>query len=123
MVAGGIFWFILPGALPQHSLFLSEYKQPLKPTLHVCYVASVVSDSFDPMDCNSPGSTVYGILQARILGWIAISYSREPAYVMSPALADEFFTTSAIWEALEAHQNWFVSLLLVGDLSSLILCQ
>ena len=45
MVAGGIFWFILPGALPQHSLFLSEYKQPLKPTLHVCYVASVVSDS------------------------------------------------------------------------------
>ena len=48
MVAGGIFWFILPGALLQHSLFLSEYKQPLKPTLHVCYVASVVSDSLRP---------------------------------------------------------------------------
>ena len=31
---------------------------------------SVVSDSFDPMDC-SP-SSVHGILQARILDWIAM---------------------------------------------------
>ena len=37
----------------------------------------------------------------------------EPASVMSPALAGEFFTTSTTWEALEAHQNWFVFLLLV----------
>ena len=28
---------------------------------------SVVSDSFDPMDCSPPGSSVYGIFQARIL--------------------------------------------------------
>ena len=26
-----------------------------------------------PMDCNSPGSSVHGILQARILEWVAIS--------------------------------------------------
>ena len=30
----------------------------------------------DPMDCSSPGSSVHGILQARILEWIAISSSR-----------------------------------------------
>ena len=30
----------------------------------------------DPMDCSLPGSSVYGILQARILEWIAISFSR-----------------------------------------------
>ena len=36
---------------------------------------SVVSDSFDPMDCSPPGSSVHGILQARILESIAISYS------------------------------------------------
>ena len=30
----------------------------------------------DPMDCSSPGSSVYGIFQARILEWAAISYSR-----------------------------------------------
>ena len=30
----------------------------------------------DPMDCSPPGSSVYGIIQARILEWIAISFSR-----------------------------------------------
>ena len=30
----------------------------------------------DPMDCSSPGSSVHGILQARILVWIAIPFSR-----------------------------------------------
>ena len=36
----------------------------------------VASDSFDPVDCSPPGSSVQGILQARILEWIAISFSR-----------------------------------------------
>ena len=31
----------------------------------------------DPMDCSPPGSSVYGILQARILEWAAISFSRR----------------------------------------------
>ena len=31
----------------------------------------------DPMDCNPPGSSVHGILQARILEWGAISLSRS----------------------------------------------
>ena len=26
----------------------------------------------DPMECNPPGSSVRGILQARILGWVAV---------------------------------------------------
>ena len=29
----------------------------------------------DPMDCSLPGSSVYGILQARILEWAAIPFS------------------------------------------------
>ena len=36
---------------------------------------SVVSDSCDPMDCSPPVSSVHGILQARILEWVAISFS------------------------------------------------
>ena len=36
----------------------------------------VVSDSCDPMDCSPPGSYVHGILQARILEWVAISFSK-----------------------------------------------
>ena len=35
---------------------------------------SVVSDSFDPMDCSPPGSSVHRILQARILEWVAFSF-------------------------------------------------
>ena len=30
----------------------------------------------DPMECSPPGSSVHGILQARILEWVAISFSR-----------------------------------------------
>ena len=53
-----------------------------------------------PMDCGLPGSSVHGILQARILEWDAISFSRDlpdPGIKPeSPALAGGFFTTSAI---------------------------
>ena len=31
---------------------------------------------YNPMDCSPPGSPVHGILQARILEWVAISFSR-----------------------------------------------
>ena len=30
----------------------------------------------DPMDCSLPGSSVRGIFQARVLEWVAISFSR-----------------------------------------------
>ena len=29
----------------------------------------------DPVDCSPPGSSVHGILQARVLEWVAISFS------------------------------------------------
>ena len=31
----------------------------------------------DPVDCIPPGSSFHGILQARIVEWVAISFSRE----------------------------------------------
>ena len=30
----------------------------------------------DPMDCSLPDSTVHGIFQARVLEWVAISFSQ-----------------------------------------------
>ena len=39
-------------------------------------LCSVASDSLRPVDCSLPGSSVHGILWARILGWAAISSSR-----------------------------------------------
>ena len=55
-----------------------QYRQPLsgnniwQPVL-VCSVASVMSDSLRPHGrCSPPGSSLHGILQARILGCVAI---------------------------------------------------
>ena len=31
----------------------------------------------DPMNCSLPCSSVYGIFQARVLEWVAISFSRD----------------------------------------------
>ena len=31
----------------------------------------------DPTDCSLPGSSVHGFLQARVLEWVASSFSRE----------------------------------------------
>ena len=40
-------------------------------------VPSIVSDHYDPMDFNQQVSSVHGILQARILEWVAMPFSRE----------------------------------------------
>ena len=40
----------------------------------------------DPMDYSSPGSSVHGILQARILEWIVIPFSRGTSQPRSPTL-------------------------------------
>ena len=70
------------------------------------------------MDCSPPGSFVHGILQARILEWVAMSFSRDlpdpgikPVSLASPALAGGFFTTSATWEVIELPYDQAVLLL------------
>ena len=55
----------------------------------VCVCCSVVSDSFDPMDCSLPGCSVHGISRARILEWVAIAFSRgssQPNLGLNPRL-------------------------------------
>ena len=39
-------------------------------------VAQLCPTLCDPMDCSPPGSSVHGIFQARVLEWVAISFSR-----------------------------------------------
>ena len=39
-------------------------------------VAQLCLTLCDPVDCSPPGSSIHGILQARILEWVAISFSR-----------------------------------------------
>ena len=58
-----------------------------------------------PMDFGPPGFSVHGILQARILEWVACpppgdlpNPGIKPESPMSSALAAEFFTASATWD-------------------------
>ena len=65
----------------------------------------IVSDSRDPMDYNLPGSSVHGILQAKILEWVAISFSRgssQPGnWTRVSHIVGRFFTN---WATREAPQ-------------------
>ena len=51
----------------------------------------------EPMDCSPPGSSVHGIFQARILEWVATSFSRGSSWTRDwthvSCLAGVFFTT------------------------------
>ena len=38
-------------------------------------VAQLCLTLYDPMNCSLPGSSIHGILQARILEWVAIPFS------------------------------------------------
>ena len=52
----------------------------LKYILLVCMLLTQSSPTLcNPMDCNTQGSSIHGTLQARILEWVAISFSREPS--------------------------------------------
>ena len=50
--------------------------------MRACSVAKLCPTLCDPMDCGLPGSSVHGIFQARILEWVAISFSRNHCDIM-----------------------------------------
>ena len=50
----------------------------------------------NPMDCSSPGSSVHGILQARILEWVAISSSRGSSQPKD-------------WTCISCNAGWFLT--------------
>ena len=58
----------------------------------------------NPMNCSPPGSSVHGILQARILEWVAIPFSRGSSQTRDQTqvccIAGRFFT---IWATREDH--------------------
>ena len=71
----------------------------------VCVCPQSCLSLCDPTDCSLPGSSVHGVLQARILERIAISFFRgssnqgiELPSSVSSALAGRFFTTEPPWD-------------------------
>ena len=64
----------------------------------------------DPVDCSPPGSSIHGILQARILVWVAISFSRGSSpprdWTQVSHIAGRWFN---LWATREAQRSirWF----------------
>ena len=62
----------------------------------------------NPMDCSLPGSSVYGIFQARVLEWVAISFFGGSSWPMDRTLVSQIsgrcFTFWATREA-QHHQG------------------
>ena len=87
-----------------YSFYPSDFSQ----SQNDCNVfrCSVVSESLRLHRCSLPSSSVHGILQTRILEWVAISISRGSSQPRDQTLiscvsctAGGFFTASAAWEA------------------------
>ena len=59
------------------------------------------------MDCSPLGSSVHGILQARILEWVAIPFSRGSSQprdqTQASCIAGRYLTTWATWEAVYSN--------------------
>ena len=64
-----------------HSFMIKKHCQQIGYTRNIpqymtkCVATLSCLTLCDPMDCSPPGSAVHGILQARILEWVDISYS------------------------------------------------
>ena len=75
---------------------------PFFPMLGCCVLAKSCPALCNPMDCSPPGSSVHGIPPARILEWVAISFSwgssgpRDRTHISW--LAGAFFTTEPLGE-------------------------
>ena len=66
------------------------------------------------MDYRPPGSSVHGILQARILEWVAIPFSRGSSqprdWTWVSHITGRFFTVWATREAQYGKLHWFLNI-------------
>ena len=62
------------------------------------------------MDYSLPGSSVYGILQAKILEWIAIPFSREFSGPKSPAIQVDSLPSEPPGKPIKYVAEWILQL-------------
>ena len=77
--------------------------------LHATCYAQPCLTLWNPRDCSPPGFSVHGILQTRILGWVAVLFSRGSSWprvwTWVSCIAGRFFTIWATREALTQQQK------------------
>ena len=73
-------WLQLTHHVIPHSFWLSIFPSNIKLKKVKIEVAQSCPTLCDPMDCSLPGSSLHGILQARVLEWVDISFSRGSSW-------------------------------------------
>ena len=72
--------------------------------------------SCNPVDCSPPGSSIHGILRARILEWVAISFSRGSSWprdwTQVSHIASRHFN---LWATREVQNRLRQKYILVSD--------
>ena len=102
-----VFLVLLPLDLSKN-IKINMHKESIFIIYWINKVTQLCPTLCDPMDCSLSGFYVHGILQARILEWVAIFFSREssqPRYrTQVSCISSRFFTSWATREAL--HIRW-----------------
>ena len=79
--------------------------------MHACSTAQSRLTLCNSMDCSPPGSSVHGILWARMLEWVAISYSSgsswpqgwNPCHLYLPYIVKWILYHLPTWEAILSY--------------------
>ena len=91
-------WYSLQFTIKDHQMLLV--------LCALCSVTQSCPTLYDPMDCSLPGSSVHGILQARILERVAMPSSRGSSQPQDRTqvshIAGRFFN---VWATREAHEK------------------
>ena len=87
-------------------LFLSSIPQP--DIMKWSELAQSCPTLCDPVDCSPPGSSFHGILKARILEWIAISFSRGSSQPRDRTRVSRMTGRCFILWAIREHMNWLI---------------
>ena len=67
-------------------------------------VAQSCPTLWDPLDCSLPGSSLHGILQATVLEWVAISFSRGSSRPRDQTQVSHIpGRRSKLWATREGH--------------------
>jgi len=101
---GGAWWAALYGVTQSRTRLKRLSSSSSRGNKIVNNLEVLVTQSCPARDCSSPDSSIHGILQARILEWVAIPFSRRSSWPRDwtwvSCIVGRFFT---IWATREAQ--------------------
>ena len=102
------YWFIYSFSSPS-SLWAPGGWQETLPEPNISYCCCLVTKSCpslcDPKDCSPLGSSVHGILQARILEWVAVHFSRGSSWPRNQTLGLGLILHLVMQKAWHSYQT------------------